>query len=55
MSEDLNSIPCKLCCDFKQVFSEPQFNHGTIVGFREDQMRVCERTSKAKKHLGAVR
>lgn len=39
-SEDPRSVTCKLCRDFKQVFSEPQFNHGTIVGSRKDQTRI---------------
>lgn len=54
-SEDLSSITYRLCCDFKQVFSEIWFNRGTIVGLCEDQMRIWERASKAMKHLGAVR
>lgn len=53
-SEGVHSITYKLFCDFKQVFSEPQFNHSTTVRLCEDQMRVCERTLKAKKHVGAI-
>lgn len=42
-SEDLPSVTYKQCCDFRQVFSELWFNHGTIVGLCKDQVRTCEK------------
>lgn len=35
-------------------FLNPSLIIGTIIRLCEDQMRVCERTLKAKKHLGAI-